>query len=57
MVHYLIHFSVKMNDLEINVIDKDCDIQLSNHFKSYEIDSSIFYPSKLEMKALTNNMI
>ena len=51
MVHYLIHFSLKMNDLEINVID------ILNHFKSYEIDSSIFHPSKLEMKALTNNMI
>ena len=55
MVHYLIHFSLEMNDLETNVIDKDCDIQILNHFKSY--DSSMFYPSKLEMKALTNNKI
>ena len=57
-------FFFKMNDKEINDTDKDlwynqklCDIQISNQFKSYEIDRRIFHPSKLEMKALTNNMI
>ena len=53
MVHYLIRFSLEMNDLETNVID----IPISNHFQSYEIDGNIFDPSKLEMKALTNNKI
>ena len=33
------------------------DIQISNHFKFYDFDRRIFHPSKLEMKALTNNMI
>ena len=59
MVHYLIYFSLKMNDLDIIVIDiiDSCIIQVLNHSKSYEIDSSIFHPSKLEMKGLTNNII